>query len=57
MKNFKILNREHLKAINGSGNCNHVCPSGPFGPDPESCAVFNAMPECCKARLIELPPC
>lgn len=57
MKNLKSLGREILKSINGNGGCNYICPPGPFGPDSQSCAAFEAMPECCKARVLELPQC
>lgn len=57
MKNSKKLNRENLKLIHGGSGCNANCLLGPFGPDPQSCAAFDAMPACCKARLIELPMC
>lgn len=57
MKNSKKLNRENLRSINGGSGCHANCLPGPFGPDPQSCAAFDAMPACCKARVIELPMC
>lgn len=58
MKNFKKLNRESLKTINGGGNCYENCPVGPYGPGyPKSCSDFNALPECCKVRVLVSPDC
>lgn len=57
MKNLKKLDRENLKSIKGGFACNAVCPPGPFGPDAQSCGIFDAMPACCKARVVELPEC
>ena len=57
MKNLKKLNRDNLKKLSGGNVCNHNCPPGPYGPDPQSCAAFDALPACCKARVIELPDC
>ena len=57
MKNLKKLDRESLRLINGGETCNANCLPGPFGPDPQSCAAFDAMAACCKARVLELPQC
>ncbi|MDQ1097460.1 MULTISPECIES: bacteriocin-like protein [Chryseobacterium] len=58
MKNLKKLNRVDLKSINGGDTCNFACPAGPYGPGfPKSCADFNALPECCKSKVLVSADC
>lgn len=58
MKNLKKLNRVQLRTINGSGDCYESCPVGPYGPGySKSCSDFNALPECCKYRVMVSPDC
>ncbi|WP_146942492.1 bacteriocin-like protein [Chryseobacterium hagamense] len=53
MKNLKRINRETLKAIHGGATCNYVCPPGPYGPGfPKSCADYDALPACCKSKVL-----
>lgn len=53
MKNLKRINRESLKAIHGGATCNYVCPPGPYGPGfPKSCADYDALPACCKPKVL-----
>lgn len=51
--------REHLKSINGGvGNCYEYCPEGPYGPnEAKSCGDFEALPECCKKRVLVSMDC
>lgn len=58
MKNLKKINRENLKSINGGATCNYVCPPGPYGPGlPRSCAAFDALPSCCKSKVLVSMDC
>lgn len=53
MKNLKKLDRENLKSINGGDVCYENCPPGPYGPDsPRSCDDYEALPACCKLRVM-----
>lgn len=53
MRNLKKLNRDNLKSVNGGGTCNYVCPPGPYGPGfPKSCADYDALPTCCKSKVL-----
>jgi len=54
MKNLKKINRNDLKSVSGGiGPCTANCPAGPYGPgEPRSCADYNALPECCKGRVL-----
>jgi hypothetical protein len=58
MKNLKKLKRENLKMINGGAPCNYACPEGPYGPGfPKSCEAFNALPTCCKSKVLVSADC
>lgn len=58
MKNLKKLNRESLRDINGGAGCAQDCPVGPYGPEfSKSCADFEALPECCKLRVLVSSDC
>lgn len=58
MKNLKRINRENLKSINGGATCNYVCPPGPYGPGlSRSCAAFDALPACCKSKVLVSMDC
>ncbi|MBK1897912.1 hypothetical protein [Chryseobacterium paridis] len=53
MKKSNKLNRENLKSINGGATCNFACPPGPYGPGfPRSCADYDALPACCKPKVL-----
>jgi hypothetical protein len=53
MKNLKKIKRETLKEIQGGTTCNYVCPPGPYGPGyPKSCQNFEALPTCCKSKVL-----
>ncbi|ATL76013.1 hypothetical protein IQ37_14140 [Chryseobacterium piperi] len=53
MKNLKRLDRENLKSINGGATCFENCPPVPYGPGfPRSCAAFEALPQCCKSKVL-----
>lgn len=59
MKNLNKINRENLKSINGGAQiCNNACPPGPYRPGlPRSCEAFNALPSCCKSKVIVSMDC
>jgi hypothetical protein len=57
MRNLKKLNRENLKSVNGGAVCG-TCPPGPYGPGfPSSCDAFNALPQCCKNKVLVSSEC
>ncbi len=58
MKNLKKLDRKDLKGISGAGTCNYTCPAGPYGPGfPRSCADYDALPACCKPKVLVSVEC
>lgn len=58
MKNLKKINRANLKSINGGGTCNNACPPGPYGPGfPSSCEAYDALPACCKSKVLVSADC
>jgi len=59
MKNFKKLNRENLKTINGGAVCYENCPtSGSYGPGfSNSCEDYFALPKCCQSKVLVHSDC